>query len=44
MYILDIASAIKRITINERRDFIFGNYYKRFEFVFNKQVIIKSNA
>ena len=29
MYILNISSAIKRMTINEIRDFIFESYYKR---------------
>ena len=29
MCILNIASAIKRITVNELRDFIFENYYRR---------------
>ena len=29
MYVLDIASAIKKIPVNEIRDFIFENYYKR---------------
>ena len=28
MYILNIASAIKKMTINELRDFICDNYYK----------------
>ena len=29
MYTLNFAGAIKNISINEIRDFIFGNYYKR---------------
>ena len=29
MYILNIAKAIKKISINEIKDFIFENYYKR---------------
>ena len=33
MYILNIASTIKKITVNELRDFIFENYYKRIGFV-----------
>ena len=33
MYILSIASAIKKVTVNEPRDFIFENYYKQVEFV-----------
>ena len=32
MYILDIARAIKEMSVNEIRDFIFKNYYKRIEF------------
>ena len=32
MYILNIASAIKKMTFNELRDFIFENYYKRIGF------------
>ena len=29
MYTLDIARAIRKISVNEIRDFIFENYYKR---------------
>ena len=32
MYILNIARAIKKMSVNEIRDFIFANYYKRIEF------------
>ena len=32
MYILNIARAIKKTSVNEIRDFIFENYYKRIEF------------
>ena len=32
MYILNIASAIKKMTVNEIRDFIFESYYKRIGF------------
>ena len=32
MYILNIARAISKMPINEVRDFIFENYYKRTEF------------
>ena len=32
MYIANIAIAIKRMSVNEIRDFIFENYYKRIEF------------
>ena len=32
MYILNIASAIKKISVNEIRDFIFVNYYKQIAF------------
>ena len=33
MYILNIASAIKEMLVNELREFIFENYYKRIGFV-----------
>ena len=33
MYILNIASAIKKMRVNEIRDFIFENYYKQIGFV-----------
>ena len=29
MYTLNIARAIKKMSVNEIRDFIFENYYKR---------------
>ena len=32
MYILNIASAVKKISANGIRDFIFENYYKRIGF------------
>ena len=32
MYILNIAKAIKKLSINEIRDFIFGYYYKQIGF------------
>ena len=32
MYILNIPSAIKKMSVNEIRDFIFENYYKRIVF------------
>ena len=32
MYILNIGTAIKKMTVSEIRDFIFGNYYKRIGF------------
>ena len=32
MYILNIASAIKKMSVNETRDFIFENYYERIGF------------
>ena len=35
MYILNIAKAIKKILVNEIKDFIFENYYKRI--VFSKE-------
>ena len=33
MYILNIASAIREMSINERSDFIFKKYYKLIGFV-----------
>ena len=33
MYILKIANAMKKMTINELRGFIFENYYKRISFL-----------
>ena len=41
MYILNIASAIKNMCVNETRDFIFENYYKRTGF--SKKTVIQSN-
>ena len=32
MYILNIASTIKKVTINELKDFIYEKYYKRVGF------------
>ena len=32
MYTLNIVRAIKKISVNEIRDFIFENYYKRIGF------------
>ena len=32
MYTLNTATAIKKISVNEIRDFIFENYYKRIPF------------
>ena len=32
MYTLNIARAIKKMTVNKIRDFIFGNYYERIGF------------
>ena len=32
MYILNIVKAIKKISINEIKDFTFENYYKRIGF------------
>ena len=32
MYILNIAKAIKKMSVNEIKDFIFENYYKRIGF------------
>ena len=33
MYILNITSAISKMSVNELRDFIFDNYYKGIGFV-----------
>ena len=33
MYILNIASTIKKMSVKELRDFIFENYYKEIGFV-----------
>ena len=33
MYTLNIASAIKKISVDELRDFIFENYFKEIGFV-----------
>ena len=32
MYTLNISRAIKRMSVNEMRDFIFENYYKKIGF------------
>ena len=32
MYILNIANAMKKMPVNEIRDFIFENYYERIGF------------
>ena len=32
MYILNIASTIKKVTINELKDYIYEKYYKRVGF------------
>ena len=42
MYILNIASITKKMSVNEIRDFIFENYYKKFDFL-KKTVIIQWN-
>ena len=41
MYILNIASSIKKMSFNEIRESIFTNYYKRIEFSKNKQLLFK---
>ena len=41
MYIINITSALKKMTVNELRDFIFENYYKRIEFVKDSYYSIK---
>ena len=40
--IINVASAIKRISVNEIRDFVFENYYKQIRFS-KKTVIIQWN-
>ena len=32
MYILNVTRAIKKMSVNEIKDFIFQNYYKQIEF------------
>ena len=43
IHILNFASAIRKVTVNELRDFIFENYYKRIRLL-KKAVIIQWNA
>ena len=43
MYILNVARAVKKKSVNEIRDFIFENYYKKFGFL-KKTVVILWNA
>ena len=38
MYILKIAEAVKKMSVNEIRDFTFKNYYKRIRFSKKKQL------
>ena len=40
MYILNIAKAIRKMTVNEIKDFIFEHYYKGIGFL-KKTVIIQ---
>ena len=40
MYILNIANAIKKMTVNEIRDYIFKIYLSEFDFL-KKPVIIQ---
>ena len=42
MYTLNIIKAIKKMSVNDIRDFIFENYYKRIGFL-RKTVIIQRN-
>ena len=48
MYILNITKAIKKMSINEIKYFIFGNYYKRIGFsketklLFNEMLLKKT--
>ena len=32
MYILIISNALKKMTVNELRDFLYESYYKKFRF------------
>ena len=41
MYILNIASTIKKMSVNELRYFIFENYYKQIVDLLNKEVTIQ---
>ena len=43
MYILNIASTIKKMTINKLRDFIFERYYKRIGFSKEKSYYAMKN-
>ena len=43
MYILNIASAIKKMPVNELRDFIFENYYERTGFVKERSYYLMKN-
>ena len=38
MYILSITNGIKKMTLNEIRDFIFENYYKQTGFSEKKNI------
>ena len=40
MHILNIASAIKKMSVNELKEFIFENYYKRIRFI-KKKIFIR---
>ena len=33
MYILNVAGALKRMSVSEIRDFIFENYYEQLDFL-----------
>ena len=41
MYILNIVTSIKEMTVNEVRDFIFENYYKQIVFFHESSYIIQ---
>ena len=41
MYIPNIGSPIKRMTVNEVNDFIFENYYKQIRFPKRKQLLFR---
>ena len=42
MHILNIASAIKKMSVNELKEFIFENYYKRIRFIKKKILFDKT--
>ena len=43
MYTVNIVKAMKKMFLNDIRDFIFENYYKNFDFL-KKAIIIQQKA